>query len=535
MGRFWERFRSEASALWARLTRTQRLVLAGVVAVAALGMIAVGALGGGSEYRTLGSYADAAQVESMTAELAKRGMDVRREGTAIQVRAEELPRALAAAGELSQSSRHQAWAWLWQDPKWGETGKRIETKEILSRVADLEEAMEMLEDVAEAHLVLNLPPRGPLLLANEGSSSASVTVGLRAGKESLSTSTVRIIREMVSGGTGIRREDVRVADHRKAYPAPEDGGGGSFEELHRTAVAYYERKIAGLLSSVFRPDAYTVMVDLQLDRESVRTEIQAFAEPVSATSKTADETEKELRTNADPAVGLGANVRVNEPTRLEPVLVGERNRERLEEEKEVRFGETRETKVRAPGDVKKISVLVRLDKKAAAEVLLADRRVLDGAAAKVDGKDLDTYVETWKQDIQKALGIRGDSEVSVRLDSLVTEVVAASEGPPPGFLRRHTAALVLGALALIAIGAIYAIARRSIPGPIELPTLETLAEAEKEVEAPPPPAEPEPELDVVSESAQSVGDWIRRNPAATAVLLRLWITGDGTSPSERGQ
>ncbi|MBN1421128.1 MAG: hypothetical protein JXP34_20315 [Planctomycetes bacterium] len=529
MQRYWERFRAETSALWGRLSRTQRLIVLGVVAVAALGMVAAGVLGGAPDYRTLGSYADAAQVETMTAELARRGLDVRREGTAIQVRAEELPRALAAAGEISQSGRHQAWSWLWQDPKWGETGKRIEAKEILSRVADLEEAIEMVEDVSEAHIVLNLPPRGPLLLASEGGSSASVTVGLRNGAETLGVQAVRIIREIVSGGTGIRREDVRVADHRKAYPAPDEAaGGGTFDELHRAAVAYYERKIAGLLSSVFRTDAFTVMVDLQLDRESVRTESQEYAEPVAATARTTDETEKELRTAPDPAVGVGSNVRVNEPSRIEPITVGERTRERLEEEKDVRFGETRETKTRAPGDLKKISVLVRLDKKAAADVILADRRVLEGDDAKVSQQDLDTYVETWKLDIGKALGIRGASEVSVRLDSLTSDAVAAvREVAPQGFLRRHTAALVLGAFALLAIIAVYAIARRSIPGPIELPTLETLAAAEEQDGKHSPASEVEIVPDAVSESAQTTGEWIRKNPEPTAVLLRLWLSGEG--------
>ncbi len=555
--RFFGKFGEQAARLAARLTPGQRIAIGILAAAVFAGLLFAAFFTGRGEFTALARHKDDAELRRMAHKLETAGYGVRVEQGALQVKSEQLPQALNyIASEVTAGPRRDGWAWLDQDPQWGDTSVRLTEKVKRAKTINLEESIKVCPDIVDAIVELNIK-REPLTVLGGGdaSNSASVAVTLGPGIGRLTNVQVRTIRAIVSGGAPIPFQAVKVTDNRlNEYALGEDGSGegAGFDERRLAHIAHYKREIAAYMGRTFRESEYSLFVDVKLDRQKTESDAEMLAPPESPV-KVKERAEKETRAGAADGGGDGlardaqgmvvpgdrAPPRKSEAA---PAAGGERTLTEIEYAPLV--GRTRDRTVKPAGAIQEVSVAVRVDKAAVQRVVAALNAGADPAPPSRGGIDATGFCKEMEGEIRNMLAIQGKVSVSV-LPGVMLPVPAASEDAPvvrtaaSGRWAARHAALIAGVLfAIAALGFIYTLARRAVPPPIEIPPAMLPGEREAVAEDLRRAAEAIAELrledEEFSDCVQEIGALSRSRPELAAEVVRMW-TGTGERPAERSQ
>jgi len=551
--RFFGKFGEQAARLAASLTPGQRIaagVLAGTVFI---GLLLTAFFAGRGEFTALARHKDGAELQRMAQKLENAGYGVRVEQGALQVKSEQLPQALNyIASEVTSGPRRDGWAWLDQDPQWGDTSVRLSEKVKRAKTINLEESIKVCPDIVDAIVELNIK-REPLTVLGGGgaSNSASVAVTLGPGIGRLTNVQVRTIRAIVSGGAPIPFPAVKVTDNRlNEYALDDDGSGegAGFDERRLAHIAHYKREIAAYMGRTFREREYSLFVDVKLDRLKTESDAELVAPPESPV-KVKERAERETRTGGGSVAQDAQDAAAPEDGAPAPRAAAAGGGERTVTEVEYApvVGRTRDKTVKPAGAIQEVSVAVRVDKAAVGRVvaaLNAGADPADPAEPARAGIDAAGFCKEMETEIRNMLAIQGKVSVSV-LPGVMLPAPAASEDAPVvrtaaagDWARRH-AALIAGVLFVIAaLGFIYTLARRAAPPPIDIPAAGVLdghaADGGAEPRAADAIAELRLEDEEFAEDVRRLGELSRARPDLAADVVRAW-TEAGARPAERSR
>jgi flagellar M-ring protein FliF len=565
----WQRFFGttwqQGKELLGRLSPSQRLTMGILGLTVFLGLLVIAVFAGRGSYVALARHRNVTELQAMAVQLREAGYAVRVNDGALEVKENQLPRALSyVAAEVASTPRRDGWAWLDKDPSWGETSVRQREKSRRARTINLEESIKVCPDVADALVVMNVKNAPTTVLSpDDGENSASVTVTLAPGVGRLKPGQVRVIRSIVSGGAPIPFRKVSVTDNRlNPYPIEEEESGGlaGFDERRHAHIKDYRQRIAEYLEQTFRRCEYSLFVDVKLRRDRVQRSSEKI-EPPKKGVLTEEIVEKHTgrRDIGGRAPGTKSNVsaKLLGPGESAPQVAGGElttvDTEELDKTERryaplvSRMHEERSTPA---GAIEKISVAVRVDKRALEKVVgelkglrATPEELADDPTAR---KELDANVEDYLQEREKQIegmlrihgadGAQDPISVSVRPDWLLAAdgLVAAAGAPAGGvwqWAREHAILMTLAALGFAALTFAYSLARRAIPPPIEIPSIE-MPEDDLVVEgdAAEGGAEQEEEVPEItledkefSDSLGQVESVVRDKPNLAASVVKLWV------------
>jgi len=558
--RIFGKYSEQVRRLLGKLTPSQRLTLGILACTLFVGLVVLAFLVDRGTYVALARHRDPVRLQAMAQQLKLAGYEVRVRNGALEVPEGELPRALSyVAGEVGSSPRRDGWAWLDDEPSWGETSIRQREKQLRARTINLEESIKVCPDIVDALVVLNIKDTPFTVLdSGEEQNSASVTVTLAPGVGRLKPEQVRVIRNIVSGGAPVPYRNVTVTDNRlNMYPVEEDETGGlaGLDERRTAQIKDYRKRIASYLEQTFAPGEYSLFVDIKLQREKIESEAE-LVEPPKKPVLTEEVSETETgRRQIGGAPGTKPNVaaKVYQPgespksaSSAETVTVDVQQRERTERRYSPVVSTTRNKRSKPAGEIERISVAVRLDKYALERVVSKLRGISlkaeDGtedpkARSELEGAIQD-YLAECEREITTMLKLHGQVDVSVRKDVLlarsrVAERSIRASGGVFRWAKDNAVVIGLVLLGLGALGFIYGLARRSIPPPIEIPPVEIPEEEAIEVSE----AEEEsgdhaeiPELELHDEELETTAEQIqkaaREKPQVAATAVKLWLSSD---------
>lgn len=541
--KFFGKYLDQIKTVYGRLSPSQRVTAGILGATVFLGLFVLAFFTNQSSYTALARHKQPGELQSMKARLEGEGFDVRVEDGVLKVNQNELHQALNyVAGEIKSAPKVDGWRWLDEDPKWGETSLRLKEKKRRALTIILEEAIKICPDIVDASLVLNVKDSNfSVLDTGDKGNSASLVVELAPGIGQLTNEQVRVIRNTVCGGAAIPMENISLTDDKLNEYHLDDGDGlggmTAFDEKRMGYIKHYTKLIADFLSPPFKRDQFALVVDVKLSRRKVESESKTYKKPDpddQLKKREVNETTSGTRRVAGGVPGVESNTsganRLNATN--EPAAAGGRsssdivdNQETTKEEVEydTQFGHTLEKSSMPAGEIEDIAVSLRLDQDA------VDR--IRGSRTAED------YVTDRKSEISNLLKLHQKSvNVMVTLDKFVIpgdapqETVEAKEsllGWLQSTAKNNVSLIAVFIIALGAMGFVYTLARKAIPPPIEIPSVELPEEPEEEE------AE-ETETNRIIETLEENKDFVRNlqeveslgrdNPNIIANVMRLWIS-----------
>ncbi len=538
----------QVKELLKKLTPSQRLSLGILGASVFLGILMLVFFAGRIQYRALAHHSDAAKLEDLRSRLHYADYDVKVENGVVKVKESQLPGALQfVASTIDAPPRRDGWKWLDEDPGWGETSVRIQEKKRRAKTINIEESIKLCDDIVDAYVELNVQNSSFTVLdMDDTGNSASVTVDLAPGVGALKPGQVRTIRNIVSGGASIPYNNISVTDNNlREYPVADEetGVSGFFDEKRFSYIKHYKKEISNYLNKTFEPAQYSLFVDVKLSRENVQEKSEELKTPEPGEQLKVRETVEEMtgrRTIGGGAPGTKPNMSAAKVGSAQnPVTSGggeaadrmtvdTETTTKSEIEYSQQYGRTNTIRTIPPGEIKKISVAVRLDKDAVEKKLPEEGDAASGLPVTIP-----EYIKKRRAEIEQMLKIQGDATVSVEVDQLLTaRTLLAHADTQAGiwdWMAENVSLIVLLLMGLGALGFAYTLARRAIPPPIEIPPVELPEEKSTEedalkVEQEQKEAEHVIDEDVeFSEGLQQVTTLLKERPEIGAGVVKMWL------------
>ncbi len=568
-GKYWE----QVKRLVTSLAPSQRITIGILAATVFIGLLVVAFFTGQGGYTALARHNDPAELQRMAGKLQDAGYGVRVQSGTLEVKEEQLPQALNyVASTVSSTPRRDGWAWLDQDPQWGDTSVRLTEKVKRAKTINIEESIKICPDIVDVIVELNIK-REPLTVmggVGEGN-GASVIVTLAPGVGRLTPAQVRVIRNIVSGGAPIPFQAVKVTDNKlNEYALEEDesGDGAGLDERRLAQIKYYKREIATYMERTFRECEYSLFVDVKLNRDKIQSDAETVTppkKPVKVREREERETGRRTvggdvpgtKTNTTASIGGPGKKEEENSVAAGGASVDVEERTSTETEYAPLVGRTTERTVKSAGAIEKISVAVRVDKSKTEKVVGLLNKVKDLDSS----KDIDKALEELKKDPARRMGL--DSAVLAYCAEMAGEIgkMFAVDGTPsvtvqPGvmllasqdlgspivraetageWLLGHATLLASVLFGLAALGFVYTLARRSIPAPIEIPPVElpeerqaaAAASVKTQEQAAEAIAELNLEDDEFSGGLKQIGVLSKDRPGLAASVVKMWM---GTDP-----
>src|SRR6202789_1276006 len=215
----------QAQQFWAGRSKGQKTLLAVGVAASVLVVSLFAGLLGSPKYKPLYSGLEAADVQTLSAQLDAQGIShqTSADGKTISVPADKLD--VARMQTASQGTPHSGRMGfeLFDKMSWGQT--EFDEKVTYQRAleGELEKTIDTLSDVKTARVPLVMPTDS---IYENGQRAAKASVIVKLNRDSISKDAVQAIARLVSGAVdGLKPEDVAIidADSDKSLNVSHDG------------------------------------------------------------------------------------------------------------------------------------------------------------------------------------------------------------------------------------------------------------------------------------------------------------------------
>lgn len=379
---------------WANTSQVNRIVLISVVLASVVAGAGFMFWASSPEYVTLISNPSPNDMQGILNFLRERKVDFRPtpDGRSIEVpasRRAELQMGLAAAGLMNSGSLGYD---LLDKAPFGQSQVMEQTTIRRAQEGAMEQAIESLEPVASANVKF-APGEDSPFVSEKKEPSASVIVHLRPGQE-LTKSNIRAIVNLIARSyPGLNSRNIALVDGESnlLWDGSRQGVDTVGADERRAQERAYEEALAHDLKSQIRaavgPNKFSVIVRAALNLDSQREERHEVTPGAPRAKETYTEKYARPTTAALPVprqpVGMAANATgpATPPTYATPPPSNEENQnytgERLVTTMDNTVVDTHT--VKAPGEIKSLSVAVLLDKSVPPETLQAIKRTIETA------------------------------------------------------------------------------------------------------------------------------------------------------------
>ncbi|NLX05745.1 MAG: hypothetical protein GXY33_11435 [Phycisphaerae bacterium] len=487
----------------------------------------------------------AGEVASIQNQLDTWGVTYQVEGNKILVRRQDRDRLLARlqlAGALPKDMR-EGWRKYIEESDMWLTSEDRQRRWQLALEQRLAQVVAMMDDVHDAHVIINQGSRRLLSDGPSSDPSASVYLQMRGGNKP-SKHLVMAVADLVSGAVDrLTRDRVNIVADGSAYRAPgsDSAFGGDLLDRRREYERHFVDKVVHVLGI---PDAL-VEVYVELESEKVHTEEQKLGEPVVSKEHEIKSTNSRGDSGGEP--GVRPNVGVALASSAEQL------EQSTEKESETEFNNERDktTIVRQtlPDEVKSIQATVNVPR----SYFLQVYRDRTGSEEKPSPEQLDTLIQTQLAEIRKTvLPVIGGTDLNQVQASWYYErqtpgaeaATAATAGAGgtvlPGGVMEYAKPAGLLVLALSSLAMVLMMLRKASSS-ISLPRtdLEALNEPPPALESDQGPVgeagqtegvlqgvEVDEDTVRVRNMAEQVATLVKEDPDSAASLVRQWIVQD---------
>ncbi|MDX9872661.1 MAG: flagellar basal-body MS-ring/collar protein FliF [Clostridia bacterium] len=381
----WEQFKK----IWTGLNIWQKATLMGVVFVAVIGLTSLLILTGAPQYEALYTNLDPRDASAITAKLKEQNVAYRLadEGKTIMVAAKDKYQLrLDMAGEINLQGIVGFESF--NETRFGETDTDKRVRFLVALQGELTRTIEELDEVESAKVHIALP-QPSLFIRNQQDTTASVLLRLKP-YAALKPEQINSIMSFVSHSVeGLKTGNVTIMDVNGNLLSEGLAGEGvvitgkitvAQLELKNKYEQELSRSIQSMLEQMRGPGKAVVRANVDMDFDQVETVSELFGNAVLASQQTKEESS--TGTTGSPA-GNPADANM-EGVNYGAVTGGESTYELTEETKNYEVSKTTETKVAAPGKIKRVSVSVLID----GEISEEEQNGLNNVVARAAGIDV---------------------------------------------------------------------------------------------------------------------------------------------------
>lgn len=335
------------------------IILVGIISVIIYGVVSVSS----TKYAVLFSNVDSNDAGSIYTKLKEQKEDFKVEGNNILVPKDKVDSLrMEVLAEVPMTSGSQGFELL-DKSKFGSTDAEMKINYQRALQGELERTIKSFPEVenARVHLVL---PEDSVFIKDATPAKASVTLKMKSGKK-LTEDQVKAIVSLISGSVkNLPKENVEITDTKVSLTQNlfKDGNydASSSTEKQQVLEKGYEQKLESklldMLSTVYGRDKVKVIVNADLNFDAQETDKTTY-DPKSVVVS-----EKNIKTteNATESTSTGSPVDDNMSNEIEKNADGSVTKHE-ETTKNYQISESKEKTVKAPGDVKRLTVSVILD------------------------------------------------------------------------------------------------------------------------------------------------------------------------------
>ncbi|MDK2917383.1 MAG: flagellar M-ring protein FliF [Candidatus Petromonas sp.] len=436
-------------------------------------------------------------------------------GTTILVPKESVNKARMDLAIEGFPSKGITWQEAFNNNSFTMTNEDKRLKYLMAEMNSLAETIKEINGVEDARVHLTVPDNDNFLTEQFKYSKASVFLSLKPGFR-LTPQQVNGIVMLVSNAVeGLKPENVSVHDETGSVLNQSSKDTTQFTinnqiDLQHEIRSRLENNITKLLSRIYGSDNVDVMVNVSLDFNKEVTNITEFSPPLDGETAGLIRSMAELKEqviNGTEGGPPGTDSNSEAITKYNEINAD--GSKYIKENKQVNYelNEIRKDIVKAPGQIKNITVAVILNKKSLVNGELTDEHKqelinLISAAAGLETK----VVEVMAQDFN---------------NSSQDQIVTVSSGKKSEFLN-NLPVLSIGIISsLIIIGAIFLVYRiKRRKNKVDEILQQTISDEVDDVE--------EIDLDVNDKSTYKyqIEKFVDKKPEAVAQLLRSWLNED---------
>ena len=300
---------------------------------------------------------------------------------------------------------------------------------------ELAKTIQTLDGVVSARVHI-VRPEATLFNSEQSRASATVALRLRAGQRLMPANVAAVVHLLAGGVEGLQPNDVVVVDSQGNLLSGGDDDSlarkaGTFLEYKSQLEKYYAEKAESMLSAVLGPNRASVRVSAEIDTSTV----EVTSENYDPTGQVASR--EDIKTKSSQSGSQEEGAAPPESEKEETITT------------EFAVSKTIRREVELPGRVTSLTVAALVD--------LTPPPAAEGEEQPAPTATL--TVEAIKEVIQKALGLAGVENITVREASFYQPVVAEAVEPEGGLFSKDTLLEIArrSSLGLLTIGALLAL------------------------------------------------------------------------------
>ncbi len=577
---FIQRLRSDVGGLMEKLSIMQKgmmILIAALLSVTLMLIIQSNSSDDG-DYATIRMNVNGVTTDQLTelqALLEENGMETRlhtvgQNNLALQVSRKKIAQARLIVAEKSAQGNLD---WLF-----GKDGTSITDSPALmdkrfleSRKREVADTLSHFEKVSAARLHVEKKKASPFATQSNFNDTAAVVLTLSAGTDELSKKEAAMIRRLVAGAFNLRPQNIQLSDRRKHYPYVDSQNGMSLSDEQDRFKTEALLTLQQLYGKIFSPSEFVVGVIVDVSQERSKISNVEYDPEKLATSATEKTTTKETGTRqpGNP-VGAGPNAGASvNPTGAvngtSTAVSENEDREITRTVNEVRFSEKKTQTDIPAGQLLGVSVNLVLDRNAVLRVLAEDGSFTEEEPADAQQKP------AWRQKQNDAINnfvqqhdgiVKAQFPYQTAQVTTKVSVVSFPKTPEPeevafagsfsGWFSNYWKDVGLGVIALVGLLVFFAVLKRAVPAPIEIPSLEDsmLLEEDRVLQAEVQTLqskiedftkeedrfEQEVTENELNDTLGKIQTTAESRPEAVAAVLRTWMSGAATEdqigPSE---
>ncbi len=345
-----------------RMTGTQRIVSAAILAVSIIGLAWVITSNTGTTWASAGTIENPAELRAAMKALEERKLIARMgDGNSVEVEVGQVGEARMVLMAFAEDTGANVGMELFDKSTFGQSARQEQINYVRALEGELARSIRTMEVIRSARVHLAMPEK-TVFIREERKPTASVTVVLEAGRD-LDKKQVRAIQRLVANGVpGMVREGVAVVggDGELLSQGPDDQGTEGGFELKNQVERDMERKLLATLERIVGVGKARIQVAATIDYSQV-TENVTEIDPEQQVVRREDLTDENSITDAPDVSGV-VGMSGNDPQRQENVSKPPKSsKTKKREEREYENAMTKRVIVQGGARLKQLSVSVVVD------------------------------------------------------------------------------------------------------------------------------------------------------------------------------
>ena len=529
MNEFIRQIQQDLGRIWTSLNRVQQLLFMGVAAACVVAILAVVMWAQTPEWTPLFTNLEESDAGQVVAKLKDAKVPYQIVGNAILVpktKVDEQRLSLAGQGIPAGDSIGFE---IFDKNQFGMTDalQRLNYQRALQ--GELTRTIEAMDGVEDCRVHIVIPEKDLFSEDNESPTAAVVLKLLRGSK--LSPEQAKTVIHLISKSVpGLKPTDVAITDvegrnYTEELNLEKNESDLTLQQLQikKKLETNLKRNLQTTLDRVLGPNNSVVTVAAELDFSAVETNEETYSPVVDASGsesgimrsvKETSETYGGTKPESGGVPGVTTNLADGANAGAPGYMTSDASNEKRESIRNYEDNTRIQRRVKAPGEVKRLSVAVVINGELEEEQLASFKELVGGAAG-IDATRGDTVVVTSQKFNDQQLKVAAEEETQARQQANIQ-----------GYLR-VLGAIMVGVLALFLLRRGFSSTRETIAeeiGPLSL--TEEVVESAREPMAPTISLGSVGEDDRKSTLAREITKVVKAQPVEIAKLVRSWMLED---------